>query len=85
MLWLVIWAQQARHCIGLKSLKFETFVLQCEKAAFEKYGDEDGIEEHRRGLLDLRQDRRAQKRAASQKLVSKQSVVIQTFNSNWDA
>ena len=48
----------------------QIFCLQCEKVAFEKYGGPEGIEEHRRGLLEVRQERRALKRATDRQRAS---------------
>jgi len=44
--------------------------VQCEKLAYEKHGGAEGIEEHRRGLLELRQERRALKRVTDQEKAS---------------
>lgn len=44
--------------------------MQCEKLALEKYGDFESIEEHRKDLLGIRQQRRTQRRLDDQKKVS---------------
>lgn len=45
---------------------------QCEKAAFEKHGDLEGIEQHRRGLQEVRQERRALKRVTDRQKEDKE-------------
>jgi hypothetical protein len=52
--------------------------MQCEKIAFEKHGGPEGIEEHRRGLLELRQERRALKRVTDQEKAG--YLAIETLN-----
>ena len=52
--------------------------MQCEKAAFEKYGGMEGIEQHRRDLQEVRQERRALKRVTDRDKVRQWFLPLQS-------
>ncbi len=66
----MIAAKGAATCLSIN------WCMQCEKVAYEKHGGPEGIEAYRRGLLEIRQERRALKRVTDQEKASSFLIVV---------